>query len=484
MTRRSGPLLPVLVGVTFVTATVSSLGAPLIPSIGEEMHVSLSTAQWALTATLLVGAVSSPIMGRIGDGPHQRAALLGGLLAVAVGGAVSALAPSLPVLVAGRALQGLALGLVPVAMATAREHLPADKVTPAIALLSVSAAGGVGAGYPVAGLIADGLGLSAAFWFGAAVSFMALAAAAAVVPPSAGRATGPLDLGGSLLLTGGLGALLLAIAEGTTWGWTSPAEIGLAVAAVVLLGAWVLHQLRSPAPLVELRLLRHPAVLTGDVCAVVLGVAMYMFMSLVTEHVQTPPSAGYGFGASVFVAGLTLAPFSALTLVVARAVPALTRLVGERAVLPLGCVVVGLAGGYYAVFHDALWQAFVALAIVGVGIGATFAVIPGLIVRAVPSSETGSAMGFYQVVRYVGFSLGSALAASLLAAHTPAGAHLPTANAFPQALWVAAAICLLAGAAAWLLPPAPPGPVDPALARLGEEDAELGGAGLVGIDRP
>lgn len=484
MTRRPALLLPVLVGVTFVAATVSSLGAPLIPSIGEELDVPLSTAQWSLTATLLFGAVSSPIMGRIGDGPHQRAALLGGLVAVAVGGVVSALAPSLAVLVAGRALQGLALGLVPVAMASAREHLPPEKVAPAIALLSVSAAGGVGAGYPVAGLIAEGLGLAAAFWFGAGVSLVALAAAVAVVPPSAGRATGPLDLGGSLLLTGGLGALLVAIAEGTTWGWASPAELGLAAVAVVLLGAWVRHQLHSPAPLVELRLLRRPAVLTGDACALVLGVAMYMFLSLVTEHVQTPASAGYGFGATVFVAGLTLLPFSVLTLAVARAVPALTRLVGERAVLPLGCVVVGLAGASYAVLHDALWHAFVALALVGAGIGTTFAVIPGLIVRSVPSSETGSAMGFYQVVRYVGFSLGSALAASLLAAHTPAGAHLPTASAFPQALWVGAAICLVAGAVAWLLPQAPPAPADPALAKLGEEDAELGGAGLVGIERP
>src|SRR5690606_201696 len=146
------------------------------------------------------------------------------------------------------------------------------------------------------------------FWFGAVVSVVALLAALAVVPRSARRVAGPLDLGGSLLLSGGLAALLVAIAEGATWGWTSPREIGLVAVAAVLLGAWVRHQLRSPAPLVELRLLRRPAVLTGDACALVLGVAMYMFLSLVTEHVQTPPSAGYGFGASVFVAGLTLLP--------------------------------------------------------------------------------------------------------------------------------------------------------------------------------
>jgi hypothetical protein len=91
-------------------------------------------------------------------------------------------------------------------------------------------------------------------------------------------------------------------------------------------------------------------------------------------------------------------------------------------------------------------------------------------------------MGFYQVVRYVGFSLGSALAASILAAHTPAGAHLPAIGGYTTTLWIAIAICGIAGALAWLLPER--GARRAAAAAHGEQDAELGAAGLVGIDRP
>ena len=69
-----------------VSAIISSLGAPLIPSISDDLHVSLSTAQWSLTATLLVGAVSAPIMGRLGDGPRRRETLIGGLALVTLGG--------------------------------------------------------------------------------------------------------------------------------------------------------------------------------------------------------------------------------------------------------------------------------------------------------------------------------------------------------------------------------------------------------------
>jgi MFS family permease len=418
-------------------------------------------------------------MGRLGDGPRRRETLLGGLAAVTLGGIIAAVAPSLAVLVLGRALQGIGLGLVPLTMAAARDHLPRERVPATIALLSVCAAAGVGAGYPISGLIADGLGLHAAFWFGAVVSGLALLCVFAVVPSSADRPAAALDVTGAILLTIGLVALLLAIAEGNAWGWTSAAVLGLLVVAAVVLGGWVVQQLRASSPLVELRLLRHPAVLTGDGCAIVLGIAMYMYLSGVTEFVQTPSRSGYGFSASVVVAGLCLVPFSIFSVTSSRLLPQLTALVGRRGVLPVGCLVVAVAGAFFATFHTALWQAFVMMAILGVGLGATFAAIPGLVVGAVPESETGSAMGFYQVVRYVGFSLGSALAASLLAGHTASGEHLPSQSGYTLVFWVAVVICVAAAALAWVLP-ARGQARNRAAERLGEEDGELAGAGLVG----
>jgi MFS family permease len=479
--RSPAVLTGVLVFVTTVAAVVSSLGAPLIPSISRDLGIPLSTAQWSLTAALLTGAVSAPIMGRMGDGPRRRATLLVGLSVVALGGVLSALASSLPLLVVGRAMQGVGLGLVPLTMAAARDHLPRHRVAAAVALLSVAAAAGVGLGYPLSGVIADVLGLSAAYWFGALVAAVALACVVAVVPRSSATTDAPLDIAGALLLGVALIALLLGIAEGKTWGWSSPTIIGLFVGAIVIAAIWTRHQMRTATPLVELRLLRHPAVLTGDVCATVLGVAMYMYLSMVTEFVQTPSGAGYGFGSSVIVAGLCLVPFSVLSVSSARLLPWLGRTIGERAILPFGCLIVAGAGVFFALAHGSLWTAFVTMSIVGVGMGMTFAAIPGMIVRSVPDSETGSAMGFYQVVRYVGFSLGSALAASILASHTPSGAHLPALSGYTTAMWVAIVICVVAASLAWFLPERG---ARRSSAVLGEEDAEIGAAGLVGIERP
>src|SRR4051794_17038428 len=171
---------------TLVASIVSSLGAPLIPSIAEHFHTSLSSAQWSLTVALLVGAVSAPVMGRLGDGPRRRATLIGGLAVVTGGGVLAAVAPGLGLLVVGRAMQGVGLGLVPLAMATARDSLPEARVAPMIALLSVSGGAGAGAGYPISGVLAEAAGLSGAFWFGAAVCAVALVCVTVALPSTAG----------------------------------------------------------------------------------------------------------------------------------------------------------------------------------------------------------------------------------------------------------------------------------------------------------
>jgi MFS family permease len=476
-------LLPwALLFVVMVTGIISSLGAPLLPSISDDLGVSLSAAQWSLTATLLVGVVSSPVMGRLGDGPRRREALLAGLVVVTAGCVVAALAPSLAVLVGGRALQGIGLGLVPLGMATARDELPAERVPATIGLLSVAGAAGVGAGYPISGLLA-GIDLSAAFWFGAVVAAIAFVLSWVFVTPTTGRPPAKLDLAGAATLTIGLAALLIAIAEGSGWGWGTGRTLGLFAVAIAFLAIWGALQLRVAEPLVDLRLARHPAVLSADVCAAVIGIAMYMYLSGVSEFVQAPSSLGYGFGASVVVAGLCLVPFSVVGMAGARMLPFTTRLVGERNLLPVGCLVVAAGGLVFVLFDRHVWGAFAMMAVLGLGYGLTFAAIPGIIVRAVPESETGSATGFYQVVRYIGFSVGSALAASVLASQTPAGSQLPRLAGYTAVIWIGIGIGVLAAIIAWAMPSGSAGAreLDPAERRREQEDAELAVTGLPGV---
>ena len=182
---RGRALVPVLVYVGMLVAVVSSLGSPLVPTIAQDYGVSLGNAQWSLTLTLLVGAVISPVVGRLGDGPRRLQVLVGALGIVTAGSVLAAL-PGLgfAYLLIGRGMQGVGLALLPLAMSVARDHLDPDRSRSTLAVLSVTAVVGVGLGYPITGVIAEHLSFHAGFWLAAALGVEAMVLSALVVPPS------------------------------------------------------------------------------------------------------------------------------------------------------------------------------------------------------------------------------------------------------------------------------------------------------------
>jgi MFS family permease len=483
---RHRAFVPGLLFIGTVVSIISSLGAPLIPTIADDLHTSLGSAQWSLTATMLVGAVASPVVGRIGDGPWRREVLLLCLVSVALGGALAALAGSLSVLVAGRALQGMGLALMPLTMAAARDALDRDRAPSVIAALSVITAVGVGLGYPLTGLIADAFDVSAAFWFGAITSAAALAVAFFVVPSTRDAPKQPrIDATGAVLAGIGLVALLIGLEKGAEWGWGSTRTLGSLAVAVVVLAVWRWHELRTHDPLVDLRLFRHRAVLTANVSGLVIGLSMYLGITLMTQVVQLPE----GMGETVFVAGLVLLPFSLMSFLASRLVPVVQRRMGTRVTIPIGCTAIAVATLFFAVSGGThLWAAFVTMGIFGVGVGFTFSAMPALIVGAVPAGETSSAMSLYQVTRYVGFSIGSGLAITLLRAFDGGGVEaVPGLDAYRDTFFVATALALGAAALSYWLAghgAEEPRPLSPALRRREVQEGEVASAGLELLEDP
>ena len=199
-TGRRRFLLPSLMFTALTVSVVSTLGAPMVPTVAREQHVSLSAAQWMLTATLLAGAVAGPVLGRLGDGPRRRGAIQGALASVLAGSVLAAAAPGFAWLLVGRVLQGVGMGLLPLAISVAREHLPADRMRSGIASLSVTTSVGAGIGYPLTGVIAQHLDYRAGFWFAALLSGLALVVVGWVVPVGSSNPRRPLDVTGAALL--------------------------------------------------------------------------------------------------------------------------------------------------------------------------------------------------------------------------------------------------------------------------------------------
>ena len=470
----------VLVVAALVVSVVSTLGASLIPTIAHDQHVSLAAAQWVLTVTLLVGAVATPVLGRIGDGPARRKTLVATLAVVCLGSAVAALSGDrFWQLLLGRALQGVGYATVPLTIAIAREVLAGDAARKTIAVLSVTVAVGAGLGYPITGLIAQQLDFHDAYWMATVLSVVAGWGILKIIPraPSvvASAERRRFDVTGALLLGAGLAAALLAVSQGEAWGWGSDRTLGLALAAVVALAAWVRTELRVADPLVDLRLMSARAVMGANASAVLIGFGMYMIMSLISRLAQTPASTGYGLGASLVATGLLLVPLSIASLVSAPIARAIGRRFGMRVVLPLGALVVAAAGLLLAVAHGQMADLAIATGLSGIGIGCSFAAMPALIVASVPNERTGSATSLNQVLRSVGGAVGSAVSAAILTAHTAAGSVLPQASGYDVAFVLGGAVCAVTAVIAYILVPARAVPRaegdDPEVALLMEQEA-------------
>lgn len=466
-------LVPTLVGIGLIVALVSSLGAPLIPTIAQQHDVRLATADWVLTASLLTGALATPVMGRLADGPHQRRVIIATLMLVLLGCITSALAPTFSWIVIGRGFQGIGLGLLPVNMAIARRALTQSQSHRAIATLSVSTAIGAGLGYPATSAVAQVGGVSAAYWFGAIMVSIATIAAFMVIPTGSLAHRRPFDGLGAVLLGISIFSISALLSEGSGWGWTSRNSFLLIIVALISLCCWIPAELRHRSPLVELRYLKVTSVAIADLIGFAMSVAMYLVVPVIVEFVQTDPSSGYGFGVGIVTAGFLLTPLSLGTYLASRTLIPIERALGTRILMPLGSLTFATAALFFLVFHSELWQAYTAVGIIGLGIGLTFAAMPSFIIRAVPARETGSATGLYQVLRNIGLAVGSSLSAGLLRGATPSGSQVPSFSGYQAAFLAAVGIGLLTAIITFVLGDAPRSSTDVERAQLATRDEGL-----------
>jgi MFS family permease len=436
-------LVPSLMFIALVVAAVASLGTPLITSVANTFHVSLASAQWTLTIALLSGAIATPVLGRLGAGPYRRATILATLAVVVAGSALAVLPLPFAWLLVGRAAQGVGLGLTALMMGVARDHLPEERSAATIALISVVSIIGVGVGYPLAGLLTELGGVRAAYGLGLFVTAIAFLTAWRSMPKAPEGRSAHMDIAGALLLAGGLFVVLFLASETSLWSHHLAVAAVLAVVAALLLYVWTAYSLRTKAPLVDVRAVRHPAVAGANIAMFIGGIGMYLLLTLITRYAQTPHSAGYGFGLTTFVAGLVLVPFSVLGFVAGKLTPRLRKQIDAPLLLAGSAVVIG--GGFvlFAAARSNLAELFVAMGVLGFGVGSFSAAMPGVILAVIPQSETSSAMSFNYVVRSVGYSLGSAIGGLVLAAGTDTGHIFPNDRAYTTAALVGIAAMAL-----------------------------------------
>jgi EmrB/QacA subfamily drug resistance transporter len=438
----------VLAGCTF--ALLQSMVAPALPEIQRDLHTSPTAVAWILTAYLLSASVLTPIIGRLGDMFGKERTLVASLVVLGAGTLVAALATSITVLIAGRVIQGAGGAVFPLAFGIIRDEFPRNRVARGIAFLSALMGIGGGAGIVLAGPIVDAFSYHWLFWFPLIAVVLAVIATVLFVPESPIKTPGRVNWVGAALLSAWLVALLIAVSEGSAWGWTSGRVLGLLAGGLLLAVLWVRNESRTSSPLVDMQMMRVRGVWTVNAAAFLVGAGMYSSFILIPQFVSEPASSGYGFGASVTQAGLFLAPSTLGMLLLGPVSGRLSERVGSRVPLMLGGAVTTLSFLMLTFAHAHHWEVYVASGLLGAGIGLAFASLANLIVEAVPREQTGVATGMNTVMRTLGGSVGGQIGASVLAGTIVAG--VPTEGGFTGAFGLAAGACALATVAAFAVP--------------------------------
>ena len=444
-----------VVGLAALLVSLSqSLLVPVLPVLPDRLHTSAANVEWLLTSTLLVGAVAVPTFGRLGDMFGKRRMLVIAVGALTLGSLLDAVTSNLGLLIVGRAIQGASLAGIPLGISLLASLLPRERVASAIALISAMLGVGGSLGLPLAGVVAEHADYHVLFWITAVAGAVSLVAIVLVVPEAGNRAGGRVDLVGTAVLSAALVALLLPLAQGNQWGWSSARTIGLLVSAAVLLVVFVGYERRVRDPLVDIRATsRRPIVLT-NLASILFGFALFASLIGTASYVEAPEASGYGFGASIVVGGLCLLPSGLVMLLLSPLAARLIRSWGAHRTLAFGALILAVGWVARIMLTDSIWQIVVGTTIVGAATGIGYAAMPALINRNTPPTEISAANGLNSLARSLGSSLASAIGGSLLTASTVvvAGFALPSLGAY-RALFAACAVAaVLAGVAALCIP--------------------------------
>ena len=402
----------------FVVVLDASIVNVALPSIGRGLHFSEQNLPWVVNAYVIAFGGFLLLGGRAADLLGRRRVFMAGLLVVAVASLAAGFAVNQGQLIAARAAQGLGAAIIsPSALSIVttlfRDGAERNKALGAWGAVAGSAGA---AGVLLGGILTDGLGWEWVLWVNVPVASIALLLTPGLLPESRSEsATRHFDAAGAISVTAGLSVLAYGLLDASSAGWGSTKIVSLLALSVVLIGAFVVIELRSAAPLVPFRIFRLRTLTGANVVGILLGASlfsMFFFISLYMQQV---------LGYSPIQAGLSYLPL-ALTIIIAAGLGGqLVTRFGFKPILAAGMLVVALGlvwfsrvsvgGGFIT---DILGPSL--LAAIGLGFGFVTSTIAA--VSGVEEREQGLASGLINTSQQIGGALGLAVLSTIATSRT------------------------------------------------------------------
>lgn len=400
----------------FLDVTVVNLAFPEMRR--DFGNAPVGDLAWVITGYAITFAALLTPAGRLADLAGRRRIFLTGTLLFALASLVSALAPTLEILVAARFLQGAAAALtLPAGLGIVLAASPPDRRAAAIGIWGAAAAVAALVGPTVGGILVDLVGWRAVFLINLPIGALILFGAARVVTETPRSEERLPDVLGTALVAAGIGLVVLAVTQAPEWGWSDSRTLGAAGAGLVAVAAALARSRRHPSPAIETSLWRIQRFSVANVASFLGGAVVYTWMLLCVLFLTSV------WGYSELKAGLAVSPGAVTAAIAAALVGRRIEHGGQRAAVVIGALVI--AGvGLWMVFALGPEPRFVELWLpaglfAGAGMGAMAVAISSAAATAVDPERYAAATGLNLTVRQVGGALGIAALAAILQAGLP-----------------------------------------------------------------
>lgn len=415
---------------------------PAMPAVRADFGASREWTTWLLSGYLIVASVTPIFFGKLADRVGKRRVYLTALGVFLIGSVVCALAPSIGVLVFGRVIQGAGGAVFPLSFALVRDQLSAGKVRAGIGILTGGFGVGALAGFAAGGAITQFLGWEWVFWVGVMTLAAAMVLVRMTLAESRERSHAGLDTPGAVLFAGAMAALIIALTEGPQRGWSSAPVIAAFVVSAAAVVGFVIRELRTRDPLIQLRVLASRQVLLANIAALTAGYAVFAANLLIPFLLERSGHsvALFGLAAGPLLTGLVMVPRALGQSIGGPITGPLAHLLGTARAFALGMLLIVLAVLGLAFWRDELWMMMIELAVLGLGFSISLGMGSAIVTMAADATESGIAASINSVMRRVGGGIGAQVATALLATVTVAGGDAPAPAAFTRAYLAAAAV--------------------------------------------
>jgi MFS family permease len=450
--RTAWKLLVILSSIATMVMYVETMLIPAIPDLINDFNVSYGTSSWILTTYLISGAVATPIVGKLSDVYGKKKVLLLVMLIYAIGVSFAGFASNIYTLLLVRAIQGIGMGMFPIAFGIIRDQFPREKISIGQGIISSMFAAGAAVGLSAGALIVENFGWQATFFTIIPIAILLLITiwrfvhigenqqidpAPIKYSPGRGKESSlvpvtnfdektrrklQIDIKGAAALAVSITSFLLCLTLIETSSGLSTANnsnvgimstygtiIGSAIAAVISFVLFLLIEKRESYPLIDLRLLGNKVILPSILIILIVGLSNFMVFQTIPILVRNPEPLG--FGADVVDAGTIQLPFALVFLVFGPTSGLIISRLGSLRPVIVGTSIITVSFLGLAIFHDSPTAISINLGVLATGL--SFAAIGAMnvIILATPKEYTGISLGIATLVRIIGSAIGPALAA-------------------------------------------------------------------------